>query len=310
MVDHEMHHETDFMRALAEVESHPDYRVLRRFKPQTEYNAPRGGMTYRALFLDLETTGLDTATAEVIEFAAARFTFDADGMIYTINDTYEAYEQPTAPIEPTITTVTGITDADVAGCKIDDARVAAMMEGVDLVIAYNADFDRRIAERRFPGVFERVKWACAYRQVQWELYGAVGKKLPHLVTAAGLFYEGHRALVDTLVGVHLLATMRRNVDNPDGGDGWCQVSPMYELLATTKAGAKRVLAHDAAFEWKDRMKARGYQWRGSPPWFIDVESIEAAREEARWLIANAGGKPELRRISARDRYSTREDVHA
>lgn len=294
------------LQALAEIESHPDFRVLRRFRPRQYYNEWRGGRIFRGLFLDLETTSADPKTAEVLEFAGARFTFNADGMIYEVEESYNELEQPSKPIEPMITDINGITDEDVAGKKIDDATIAALMKDVDLVIAYNADFDRRIAERRFPGVFESVRWACAYRQVKWKSYGAVGGKLEHVVTACGLFYEAHRALIDTLVGIHILATPSR-VELGDGVEEF--LTPMLEILQTTKAGATRVMAHGSAFERKDELKARGFQWRGKVPWFVDMESAEAARAEAQYLIDHGlANAPALVRIGARDRYSVREDA--
>ena len=55
-----------------------------------------------------------------------------------------------APIPPKITKITGITDAMVAGHRIDDRAVNDLLGRVVLVIAHNADFDRRFLERRLP----------------------------------------------------------------------------------------------------------------------------------------------------------------
>lgn len=309
------------LQALAIVGTSPDHRILTRIQPRDVYQPipqPQPPI-YCGLYLDLETTGVDTDTAEVIEFAGVRFTFDQFGTIYTTEDRYTALEQPSAPLDAKITDVTGLTDADLAGQKIDDHRVRQVMQGVNLVIAYNADFDRPIAERRFPGLFESVKWACAMRQVRWPDYGVVGLKFAHVLTAAGYFADdSHRAMADVRNGVHVLATMRREFDDDEpesefgtwasfGGMHAFQSSPMLELLWTTKQGVYRVEAHDSPMEWKDAIKARGYQWRGRVPWYIDCPTIDAAKVELRWLRDTVACNPGLRRITARDRYSVRAE---
>lgn len=316
----------ELLQALAVVEGNPDYRVLRRIPRRERYAEEKGTPTlHRAMLLDLETTSPDPATCEIIEFGAVRFTFDENGVIYAIEDEYDEFNQPSAPIDPIITELTGITDADVAGHRLSPQRIAEIASGVDLFIAYNADFDRRIAERYFPALFERQAWACAMRQVPWPLYGVVGGKLQHIATAAGLFYDAHRALDDCRATVHFLATMSRelpeDLDAIDDIDGalaaeieafvWQaeRVSPMAELLDTTRGGAVRVLAHGSPIEYKDQLKARGYQWRGKKPWFIDRASKEEAAIESDWLKANIPHtRPAFVRISSRDRYSVREDA--
>lgn len=313
----------ELLQALAIVEASPDYRLLRRLVPRERYHNLTDEPVYSGLVLDLEATGADALTADVIEFGAARFTFDANGVIYSIDERVGWLQQPPAPIPAHITDITGITDDDVAGQSIPIQGVAEIVSGADLVIAFNADYDRRLAERTWPGLFETKKWACAYRQVPWELYGVIGRKLHHVVTAAGLFFEAHRAVADCEAVVHLLATMSRelpedfDIPEPDGAFAaeieagvWsaARTSPMGDLLETTKAGAFRVLAWGSAIEDKDKLKVRGYRWTGREPWFVDLSSIEEARLERDWLRANVPCEPGLVRISARDRYSVREDV--
>ena len=63
------------------------------------------------VFFDLETTGLSISNDRIIEFAFLKIIPDGSelGGCYRIN--------PTIPISPESTEITGITDADVAGCK-------------------------------------------------------------------------------------------------------------------------------------------------------------------------------------------------
>ena len=51
-----------------------DYRILRRLGPRSRVVPPTGISVTKALFLDVETTGLDPSKVEVIELAMVPFT--------------------------------------------------------------------------------------------------------------------------------------------------------------------------------------------------------------------------------------------
>lgn len=296
---------TEVLQALGIIESHPDYRVMRRFKPRGSYRprpAEPNDTLYRGAMLDLETTSADTDSAEVIEIGIARFTFDANGIIYDIEDQYEGLSQPSQPLEQIITDITGLTDDMLRGQMISLTRLDEVMEGVDLCVAFNAGFDRRVAEHNFPGRFEKKKWACAQKQVPWVKYGAITGKLENVMVAAGLFYDAHRALIDVQASIEVLATLERR--EGDDYPTW----PMQELLATTRGGAVRVMAHGSHITYKDKLKSRGYSWAGKVPWFLDVPNQEAAEREMEWLrTTRYATRPTTIQIPARHRYSKRED---
>ena len=288
-------------RALAELVGDPDVRVLRRFLKRPGYNAaPPGAVIHHGLYLDLETTGLDTETAEVIELGAARFTFGDDGTIFTVGETFTGFEQPSKPIEPEITKITGITNEMVEGKVIESGDMDRLCDGVELAVAHNADYDRKISERRWKYRFEHLPWACSYKQVDWKLRGSVGSKLGNiLMTLRGQFYDAHRAYDDALVGIDVLNHVHEGR------------SAMAELLDTTRAGVFRVYAHGAPFEVKDRLKARGFFWTGEKPWKRDFASRPEAEAEVVWLRERSFSRqPEIKRINAKHRYSTREEAKA
>lgn len=115
-----------------------DYRVLRRLQPRDEYALRPKGKVYSGIILDTETTGLDVASAEVIELGMIKFDYRPDGRVFRVLDEFNQLQQPSAPIPAEIKRVTGITDAMVAGQAIDASAVERFVADASVVIAHNA----------------------------------------------------------------------------------------------------------------------------------------------------------------------------
>lgn len=283
-------------RAASLLASSPDFKVLRRFLPPRQYREAGNRLLSAGLYVDVETTGLDVENDRIIELAAVPFDFDDAGNVYTVGTGFAQFEDPGIPISPEITNLTGLTNDLVRGHTIDTTYVDALVRDAELVIAHNADFDRRMTERRFPS-FARVDWACSYREVPWADMGVVGAKLPHILAeACGGFYEAHRALDDCLVGVHVLATARHEGKTALG-----------HLLASARQPLTRIWATNSWFKAKDKLKARGYRWAPEPTkcWFRDLRNEDVASESA-WLCEVAGvTRARVELLTARDRYSVR-----
>ena len=99
----------------------------------------------RLVLFDTETTGLDSARDEIIEFAAVVVEPSPQGPQIT-----EEYDQlialtPGNRVPAQIEQLTGITNADLAEKGIPKAQLAAdlqrMLSGNVLLLAYNAHFD-------------------------------------------------------------------------------------------------------------------------------------------------------------------------
>ena len=99
------------------------------------------------------------------------------------------------PIPAEITRLTGISDADVAGQRIDDDAATSLIASTAVAIAHNAAFDAPRIERRLPAIVEHA-WACSCNEVPWPELGFDGRKLGHLLMQMGMFHHGHRAAVD------------------------------------------------------------------------------------------------------------------
>lgn len=274
------------------------YRILRRLEPRPIAAELRPGFPLRGVILDTETTGLHHRHNEIIEIGAIAFTFNASGEIGDISGVFGGLRQPSAPIPPEITRLTGITDEMVAGQQIDLQALEAMIAPADLVIAHNAAFDRPFCEAFHP-VFERKAWACSNAEIDWSARGYEGTKLGYLIGQAGFFHDGHRAVDDCFA---LLEVLGRVVDGVP--------TALTELHKASQACRVRIYAEHSPFEMKDHLKARGYRWSdgsdGRPKsWWIEIAD-EAVDEELRFLRAEIYRYPEadppMRRLTAFDRF--------
>ncbi len=141
------------------LEASGEYRVLRRLPERTALpSAPEGARL--GLVLDVETTGTDQWGDEVIELAMVRFAYTPDGEILGVHETFQGYHEPTKAISAEITALTGIDAARVAGRKLDPDAVGAFVAPAVIVLAHNAGFDRRFAERLHP-YFSTKAWGCS-----------------------------------------------------------------------------------------------------------------------------------------------------
>lgn len=279
-----------------------EYRVLRRLAERATITDPDGTPTRTGLFLDVETTGLDPRKDEIIELAMIAFTYGVDGRIFEIGESFQCFQEPSAPIPEEIKKLTGITDAMVAGQRIDAGQVAAFANGAALVVAHNAAFDRRFAER-LSEVFATKPWACSMTQVDWQAEGFEGTKLAYLAMGAGFFYDRHRAEHDCRAAIELLAKPL-----PSSG-----VPAMARLLDNARRPSWRIWAENSPYDLKDALKARGYRWNGDDnpnprAWYIDVEDTQrdAEIEYLRKEIYLREVELLVHRMDAYNRFSDRQ----
>ncbi|MGA2383900.1 MAG: 3'-5' exonuclease [Gemmatimonadales bacterium] len=294
---------SEFEGLARQLEESGDYRVLRRFVPPGRYaesdSLPHG----TAIALDIETTGLDPRTDIIIQVSVVAFEYSAEtGRIFEVSTPVTYFENPGRSIPPDVVKMTGITDADVAGKRIDDQAVAALVRAGGLVVAHNAVFDRPFLERRLP-VFQDVPWACSMAEVPWRNLGYASLAEEYLLLKhCGLFYDAHRADRDALAMIHLLATPFESGE-----------LPFRLLLQSARLRTLRIWAVGAPFDAKDTLKVRGYRWNpgddGRPKaWHRDVSEEDQTAELA-WLreqvYGGRNGPWHLESFDARKRYSAR-----
>ncbi len=262
--------------AAAAIEATGAYRVLRSVHPREtrpdHHLAPGEAV---AVIVDVETTGLDHRQHEVIELGMVAFVHDANGRVGPVIGAVSMLREPSIPIPPEITRLTGITDAMVAGQVLDLDAVRALLGPASLVIAHHATFDRPFCERLDQG-FQHKAWGCSMREVPWIDLGYEGARLGHLVMQGGLFHHGHRAVDDCHALLELLASSR------DGAD-----SALHHLLASAGQPRVRLWAERSPFDRKDALRSRGYKWNNGDDgrarsWWTEIPE-GAVDEEKRFL---------------------------
>ena len=248
--------------------------------------------------VDVETTGTIVMLGAIIELALRSFRFDRNGVVTYIEPVYSWREDPGVPLSSETAAITGLSDADVVGERIDDAEATRLLRSASLVIAHHAGFDRPYVERRLEEV-RGLDWACSFRQVDWRARGFDGRTLGYLLHQAGYFHVGHRAAADVDALLQLL--------QHQSTDGKTVIA---ELVERAEKPSWIVRAEGAAFAAKDTLKERGYRWDADRrTWWIEVED-QARTPEEFWLARNVyaaglGSRamgPEFEQVTAAERF--------
>ena len=297
-----MFHNNPTLAAMAaELAKSADYRVLRRLVPRTTFASSGGRTTKTGVLFDVETTGLDQRSDEVIEVGMLKFDYLPDGRIAGIKDAFSSFNEPTGAIPLEVTALTGITNKMVAGHRIDETAVSSFVDEAVIVIAHNANFDRKFAERYWP-IFERKAWGCSATEVEWRKHGFEGSRLGYLLNGVGYFHQAHRAVDDCYALLEILAFELPTVGSP----------ALTVLLERARRKTIRVWAEQSPFDLKDTLKRRGYRWNdgsdGRPrSWYVDVDERKLTEEVAflKTEIYVRDFEPRSQVLTAYDRFSVR-----
>ena len=293
------------------LEAHPDYRVVRRLVPRLQWPQPQGQRLFTVVVLDTETTGLDASKEKIIELALLKVQIDLNtGLPVGEVTVYDELEDPGIPIPKEVEKLTGINSAMVAGKQLDETRIAALMQGVDLVIAHNAGFDRPFVESRLP-YFNQLAWACSFADISWKDQGRSSAKLENLAQALGYFYDAHRAEMDCHALLAVLAAVLPVTPAPIATDILTPSSTgLAWLIGKAQHPTYRLQATNAPFDAKDKLRARGYRWNAEQKvWHTRLDSPHALQEECAWLKENAyhqrSAVVQVEKLDAHVRYSSR-----
>lgn len=274
-----------------------DFRVLRRV-PDDPICSPRNADEPTAIgaVLDTETTGVKETDA-VIEIGFVRFEYGVDsGKILRVIDTFCALQEPFGDLPEEVIKITGITPEMLRDRQIDQLALAEALDPVDIIIAHNAAFDRRVLEREFPA-FPTKAWGCSMTDIDWRAEGADGQRLGDTLSLHGLFHSAHRACLDARALLHVLS--RRL---PVTGE-----TAFARVLKAARDGSVLIVAQGAPFIACPILKSRGYRWSPAEPkaWWRMMNEPDSAAELA-WLTdyiyAGVNREPLVAHIAGIDRF--------
>lgn len=230
---------------------------------------------------DVETTGLDPETCDIIEVGAVKFEWEEEETAIGLQiraprmvAVYGGLRDPGKPIPPEITEITGITDADVRGKTLSQNVLRSFAESAHINIAHNASFDKAFLTKTpvFSGI--ETRWACTIKHIDWAEKGFKNTSLPYLGCDHGFLNPfSHRAVFDCAATFRLMAPY------------------FQELLANHRLKLVRIYAWRSPFETKDMLRERKYYWDAAMKVWIK-ECIESKLPgEIEFLAASIYGHP-------------------
>lgn len=290
----------DTVARIGEWLAQANVKLIRPLEIRTRYSAePPPEKRITVAILDTETTGTQPDKDKVIELGMILVEISPEtGQAYGITRVFNELEDPGFPIPEESTRIHHITDDMVAGKRIDDEALNAIMAEVALVIAHNASFDRVFVEQRFP-VFATKAWACSFQQIPWSEEGFGSAKLEFLAYQCGFHYTGHRASTDCYA---LLEVLQQPLPAT-------QTKAMQRLLENARLPEIKVSALNSPFETKDILRERGYRWNAEKKVWARSVAGQRLDEETAWLKSFVyGGKSfrvECEKMTAKNRFSKR-----
>lgn len=166
-------------------------------------------MTY--VFLDLETTGLDYTSEQIIEIGAIK----TDNALNQLEQFHTMVAlQPGLELPEFITKLTGITQEDLVGPNVLDEKTALnrLAEFIEdaVIVAQNAPFDLSFISR---GAIEPGRFICTRNLVRYS-EPDLSASLKDVCARNGIELEGHhRSLNDVLATIEVFRKYRRPSDS-------------------------------------------------------------------------------------------------
>lgn len=146
--------------------------------------------------LDTETTGLG-AQDELISVAVLVFEVELpSGKMLREIETFYGLREPSVPIHPKAQEVHGLSLESLRGKTLDIDTLQRIVESVDVLIAHNAQFDRRMLAKLLPDI-EVATWGCSMLALRNYWSNLPRKSLDSICAALDVSRaEPHNALSD------------------------------------------------------------------------------------------------------------------
>lgn len=190
---------------------------------EVDRNAPSDwiGSNHPTILLDVETTGKEASTDKIIEIGLVAGYFDQGE--YVVQDTFCTLVNPGRSLEPIITDITGIRDADLHDAPFfaDVAdEIFNFFGNAQVALAFNAPFDQRFICTEFARCNKIPPFSVQYDQGRlldamiwgkWKAkgYGKGANKLGAVAERLNVEIPSalHRADVDALLAGRVFAKL-------------------------------------------------------------------------------------------------------
>jgi len=268
--------------------------TLQRLKELAEPDrGPRPG-DVPAVVLDVETTGLQHETGDVIQIALRPFFVNPEtGEVSGLKPAIQFLGEPTEPLPEVIKDITGFTDEDLKGHQIPWEKISAILGRCKFIVAHNAGFDRKwvdhaLRQRGLQSPQDTI-WCCSMTQLDWTPICRPSRALEVLSAWHGFYYDSHNALADVDATLHLLR----------------QKDYMRTMLTAATTPDYRVFAAGSLREENYLLKDRRYRWNPELVcWWKSVTDKAAADEESQWLTKHLSQvEPQCYEVDPKQRFA-------
>ena len=166
--------------------------------------------------------------------------------------------------------------------QINQVKLDSYLQDVEIIIAHNAEFDNSFFNKTFPSIAPKA-WACSMIDINWREEGISSHKLEYIAYKYNFFFEGHRAIIDCLAGIHIL-TQELLISKQ---------LVLKQLLDNSQQLRFKLWATNSPYDSKDLLKARSYRWSNNQAdkhkaWSIELTEDKIA-EEINYLRSNVYG---------------------
>jgi len=212
------------------------------------------------LGLDLETTGLDFESDEIIEVGAAVWDTEQKKPLRVFSELV----RPHQPVPEEITKITGISQDDIQSVgQAPEAvfkQLLDLADGCNYVVAHNGkDFDKRFLDKALKefGMSLDLPWIDTMFDIPFP-DSIKSRKLTHLCADHGFLNPfSHRAVFDVLSMFSVVSQYQFN-----------EIEELYK-------SPQRKLIAKVSFEEKDKAKQAGFRWDpGQKHWYKTLKECQ------------------------------------
>jgi DNA polymerase-3 subunit epsilon/ATP-dependent DNA helicase DinG len=232
--------------------------------------------------VDLETTGYEAETEEIIEIGAIRVTVSPDGAV-TLGERFLTFADPGRPLTPPILRLTGIRDDELRDAPSSQEAVAlfvafAFRDGAPCFVGHNVGFDVSFLERAGMPIGAATLDTAELASIL--LPSASSYALQRLAADAAIVPDAaHRALDDAITSALVLGHLAR-VARDLPADVLGEIAALSEFVGPSTAEFFREAASAATRDaWTGDSEHRRGLLRSAPRGITMDRRTGAARSE-------------------------------